>query len=127
MSITFTPKIGIPSDLPDHGGIREFLSSHGAGVFDVLDAVRDEYALDALTCLANGAVRQLKNPDWAIDLIAELLETFESASYAMLFVHSANFRGDDLLAAWNFYGARIADLASEHHRAMLAMQVPTEH
>ncbi|WP_109464306.1 hypothetical protein [Albibacillus kandeliae] len=123
MSITFTPKSGIPTNLQDDGGIRDFLANHGAGVFDVLDAVRDDYALEALTCLTNGAFERTTAYDWAENLIAELLETFESMSCATIFIRSANFRGDDLLSAWNYYGARIADLASEHRQAMLAMQM----
>jgi len=41
----------------------------------------------------------------------------------MLFVHATSYRGDDLPTAWNSYGVRIADLASEHRQTMLAMQV----
>ncbi|MCB1132401.1 MAG: hypothetical protein KDN05_14835 [Verrucomicrobiae bacterium] len=111
MGIAFTlPPFAAESAGRHTSSVVSYLARNWRDLNDLMIAVHDYGGMQALATIEN----EFSVPDADFDFVAskarDLLERFEDRGAGDLLPHTSNYPGPDIMAAWNYHGARLTDL-----------------
>lgn len=96
--------------------IEKYIRLHGADARSLMAAFEHEQGAEALEAIDNELWMPSPDPVFLMTCLEELLFIFETTSYSDLLDHVRWYAGPDLIGAWHYHGARIADLVKEGSR-----------